>query len=123
MAWVIMLLETAAGVATEFDGQYVKAYDPTYHPPGEEYDGGILEVTPHIEEALMFETSAAAFAKWRQAYGVRSDGMPNRPLSAWTIECQLYEGEARQDWHGAVGDGVERRGEASCGEAREGEVA
>jgi hypothetical protein len=95
MAWAIKLLETAAGAVTEFDGMYVKAYDPTYDPPGEEYDGGILEVTGNIEEALAFETPTAAFAKWKQSYGTREDGRPNRPLTAWTIECELIETSAR----------------------------
>jgi hypothetical protein len=110
MAWAIKLLETAAGEVTEFDGQYVKAYDPTYHPPGEEYDGGILEVTPHVEEALTFASSTAAFAKWRQAHGLRSDGMPNRPVTAWTVEVELIE--AAKPVAGEC-----------AGEARKGEVA
>jgi hypothetical protein len=69
-----------------FDGKYVKEYDPSYHPAGEVYDGGRLEVTDAPEEAKVFKDAAEAMACWRQAYGYRWDGEPNRPLTAFTVE-------------------------------------
>ena len=88
MSYVIHILETAAGVATEFDNSFVKAYDPAWvHPDG--YDGGILEVTQDPAEAMQFPTMLAAYRKWKEAYGMREDGMPNRPLTAWMV---LFEG-------------------------------
>jgi hypothetical protein len=88
MSCVILLVGTVAGVPTEFDGKYVKLYDPTYvHPDG--YDGGILEVTSDKCEAMQFPDAGAACAKWMQAYGWREDdGEPNRPLTAWNVSVE-----------------------------------
>jgi len=86
MSWVIRLMETVAGVPTEFDGQYVVAYDPTWKRPDGSYDGGILEVTKNPHEALHFESMEGAVSKYRQPFGRRPDGLPNRPLTAWTVE-------------------------------------
>lgn len=84
MSCAILLVETVDGELTEFDGKYVKEYDPTYvHPEG--YDGGILEVTSDLREAMHFPDLRAALEKYRQSFGMRSDGKPNRPLTAWTI--------------------------------------
>lgn len=88
---VLKLLTTIRGQVTEFDGKYLVAYDPAYHPPGEEYDGGLLEVTDDINRAMQFENAAAALAKWRESYGIREDGEPNRPLSAWSVEVLPIE--------------------------------
>ena len=74
------------GQPTDFDGQYVMVYDPTYHPEGEEYDGGILEVTPNLAEARQFGDLVEAAEYWRQSYGLRPDGEPNRPLTAFHVE-------------------------------------
>jgi hypothetical protein len=85
MSYVIRLIETRTGEPTEFDGQYVELYDPTYiHPEG--YDGGLLVTTPDEARALRFPTVEAAFACYRQEFGRRHDGEPNRPLTAWTVE-------------------------------------
>ena len=90
MSCVIKLVGTVAGVPTEFDGKYVKAYDPTYrHPDG--YDGGILEVTENRDEAMQFPSMKEARAKWREAYGWRQDGEPNRPLTAWVVLFESIE--------------------------------
>ena len=69
---------------TQFDGKFVKAYDPTYRLPDGSYDGGILEVTSEPSEALSFLTMEEAAKKWAQSYGIRPwDGKPNRPLTAF----------------------------------------
>jgi hypothetical protein len=53
----LRLLGTVAGVPTEFDGAYVRAYDPAHMiPVGRNgrytvYDGGKLEVTKDLNEA------------------------------------------------------------------------
>ena len=84
----ILLVGTVEGVPTEFDGKYVKAYDPAYvHPDG--YDGGLLEVTGDVREAMRFPNVHAAIEKYRQPFGVRWDGKPERPLTAWTITFEV----------------------------------
>jgi hypothetical protein len=85
MSVAILLLATTDGTPTEFDGKYVKAYDPTYvHPEG--YDGGILEVTADINEAMRFPDLRAALEKYRQPFSIRPiDGEPHRPLTGWTV--------------------------------------
>jgi len=90
MSYVIRLLETAAGVKTEFDGEYVREYDPGYvHSDG--YDGGLLETTADRALARRFATPYAALEYWRQSFGTRADGKPNRPLTAWTVEVMPAE--------------------------------
>lgn len=87
---MIRLVGTATGEPTEFDGTYVKFYDPTYvHPDG--YDGGTLEVTKDPREAMQFPDLGAALAKWRQAFGWGGCGQPNRPLTAWTVTFEEVE--------------------------------
>jgi hypothetical protein len=89
MSVVIYLIGTVGSEPTEFDGKYVKVYDPTYvHPEG--YDGGILEVTDDPAEALQFPDMAAAIAKYRQTHGWRRDGEWNRPLTMWSVEFETY---------------------------------
>jgi hypothetical protein len=95
MSCAILLLETASGEPTEFDGKYVKAYDPTYVDPVFGYDGGLLEVTDNLQEAMRFGDVSDAFKKYRQAYGLRPDGEPNRPLTAWTITVQTIPKEIK----------------------------
>ena len=86
----IFIIGAASGKETPFDRQWVTRYDPQYvHDPGR-YDGGVLETSPFVEEALRFDGAAAALEKWREVapepFSVRPDGRPNRPLSAFTVE-------------------------------------
>lgn len=74
------------GGPSEFDDTYVREYDPTVRKPSGEYDGGILKVTDDPAHAREFATVAEAVEYWRQPYGLRPDGEPNRPLTAWTVE-------------------------------------
>lgn len=62
-------------------GMYVKAYDPTYMD-------GIGEVVGTLkpEEAKQFPSLKEAMVFWKQQYGVRADGKPNRPLTASSVE-------------------------------------
>jgi len=84
--WVLRMVGCVSGEPTPFDGLYVKAYNPSYRPPGYKYDGGLLEVTGDPNEALQFADIGAALAKWREPFGLRPDGQPNRPLTAWSCE-------------------------------------
>ncbi len=88
MATVLKIVERCDGARTEFDGKYVAAYDPAYHPAGEKYDGGLLVVVDTPAEAMQFADAGEALEKWREAYGIRADGKPNRPLTAFTVEVE-----------------------------------
>ena len=89
MRKVIRIISRIDGAATPFDLQFVKKYDPTVHGPDGNYNGGVLETTPDIAEALKFNDAAEAFKKWCQStgcacHGVRPhDGKLNRPLTAF----------------------------------------
>lgn len=39
-------------------------------------------------KALVFPDAAAALECWRKAHGMRWDGRPNRPLTAFTVEIR-----------------------------------
>ena len=70
-------------------GQWLKSYDPEAHG-GE----GAAEGTFDLAEALRFPTAGEALLCWRQvpnAKPVRSDGRPNRPLTAFTVEIVPVE--------------------------------
>lgn len=84
----IRIVGLLTGEDTPFDGKYVKSYDPTFELEGHPYDGGILEVTDDIREAMVFTDMSAAIAKYRQSHGIRADGQPNRPLTAWSVEFE-----------------------------------
>lgn len=85
MSVVLKIIGLTNGEVSPFDGEYVAAYDPTYvHPEG--YDGGILEVCQERDEALQFPDAMAALECWKQSYGMREDGKPNRPLTAFSVE-------------------------------------
>lgn len=82
----LRIIGTVTGEPSPFDGQFIKAYDPSYWPAGEEYDGGLLETTPNPDDALQFDDVGAALECWRKPFGTRTDGKPNRPLTAFTCE-------------------------------------
>jgi hypothetical protein len=71
--------------------QYLKAYDPDTHAPGETYPTGYSEWTDKPEEAMIFATHTEALALWKTQSKVsplRPDGKPNRPLTAVTISVE-----------------------------------
>lgn len=88
---IIRIVGCVNGQPHPYNGKYVKDYDPTYHLPDGEYDGGILELTDNRAEAMRFSDPVEAMEKWRQpagchCHGVRDDGELNRPLTAWNAE-------------------------------------
>lgn len=59
---------------------YVRAYDPDRH---------VLELTLDPNEALRWASPGDAIATWNMqsvSEPFRSDGRPNRPLTAFTVE-------------------------------------
>lgn len=91
-AQVIKIIGLANGMFnTPFDGMYLKEYDPsrTGHDPEGRPMLASVEVTYYVEEAKRFEDKLEAWEYWKQIdkrEPVRSDGHPNRPLTAFTIE-------------------------------------
>ena len=85
----IRIVGLCGGGETEYDGLWLKAYDPTYVNPYR-YDGGILETTRDPVQAAVFPSAAAAMEKWRECapppYHLSLDGKPNRPLTAFSVE-------------------------------------
>lgn len=88
---VLKLLTTVRGQVTEFDNSYLQSYDASYRLPGGEYEGGLLEVTQDINQAMRFENAAAALNKWQESCRARPDGEPDAPLTAWSIEVVPLE--------------------------------
>jgi hypothetical protein len=82
----MILVARADGVATEFDGCYLYAFDP--QPAFEDPLGnGHLIVTRSVQSAKRFPDLSAALEFWKQVsptVPLRTDGKPNRPLTAWT---------------------------------------
>lgn len=77
--------------ASEFDGTYVQKYDPTFVEADGEYCGGHLEVVQDSRNAKHFASAAEAMEYWRQPYGMRADGKPNRPLTAWSVSIEEFK--------------------------------
>lgn len=82
---------------TPFDRQWVVEYDPTR--PGVDPEGrpmiAHLVTSPDPNEAQEFASVHEAETCWKQTYGVRKDGRPNRPLTAFVVEIQAGRQPAR----------------------------
>ena len=81
MEYVIKLIELATGVPDPDEGMYVVEYDPAAFA-----GRGHVHTTPDKDRARWFPDKVAAAEYWRQSAGMRPDGKPNRPLTAWTVE-------------------------------------
>jgi hypothetical protein len=80
MSVVIRLVARANGARSQRAGKYIARYVPS--PFGRD----ILVVSTDVGRAKRFEDHTAAHAFWTQQHGMRADGLPNRPLTAWTVE-------------------------------------
>jgi hypothetical protein len=84
MTCVLQALGFANGMPCPHDGEYVKAFD------FEADDGlGFGEFTSNIDDAIQFADVTAAGEFWRtqsKTRPFRSDGKPNRPLTALCVE-------------------------------------
>jgi hypothetical protein len=45
-----------------------------------------IVTTPDISQAKQFPTALEAVETWRLSHGLRADGKPDRPLTAFTVE-------------------------------------
>lgn len=71
-------------------GSYLKSYDP-------EADGVLGVWTADIAQARVFDSLEDLTTCWRQVRQrepVRADGLPNRPLTAFTVEIIYLERNA-----------------------------
>lgn len=69
---------------------YLKSYDPD---AGNEITTGDIVVTSDITQAMSFpdQRSALAYAMQQSTrVPLRPDGLPNRPLTAFTLELKWY---------------------------------
>jgi hypothetical protein len=84
---IIMRLMGLAGTevnTTPFDGQWLEDF-------GSHVDGHI-KTTVNPKKAKRFHGIEEAMRYWRQQHGIRStDGEPNRPLTAFTVEFRLLQ--------------------------------
>jgi hypothetical protein len=83
----LRIVGDAFGRRCEFSDMWIKEYDPHrlgVSPSGQEMNC-YLEVTDHVWEAKRFRDASEALEYWRQENGVRADGEPNRPLTAFTV--------------------------------------
>ena len=82
---LIRVISWADGAPSPFDGQYLEWYDPERHS-SQELAGFTLDPS----RARRFEDAGAAFTEWRRVRmregGLRPDGQPDRPLTAFTVE-------------------------------------
>ena len=78
---MLTIVGLASGAPCPEAGQYLKSFTPG--GPG---NRGYLVTTPDVAKALRFASIGDAHTFWRQAHGIRADGKPNRPLTAFTIE-------------------------------------
>jgi hypothetical protein len=83
---VLKAIGFANGVHCPHEGQYLKYAD------FDAYDGrGFMTFTKKASDAMTFPDFRAAMVFWQttsKARPRREDGMPNRPLTALTIEIE-----------------------------------
>lgn len=88
---VIKIVGDSLGRPTSHDGKYVLEFRAGTMDRHGVLHGGILRSSPERFEALKFPSALEALEFWRQANGLRPDGKPNRPLTAFTIEIQSLD--------------------------------
>ena len=90
MARYVMKLEGLIdGPPTEFDGEYLKRYDPGYGPPGE----CLLDTVKDPRHAKKYPDVLKLLEEWNRVdprQPVRADGLPNKPLTAFSVSAEPY---------------------------------
>jgi len=85
----IKIVGLSSGESTPFDGQYVVEYDPARE--GIDPNGRVmtahLVTTPDRAKAKEYKLEEA-IAELRRSHGLRPDGKPNRPLTAFTVSIE-----------------------------------
>lgn len=97
----MILIRIADADAASMDGQFLAEYDPArpgLSPDGEELIAHIA-VAREPWRALRFANAYEAFHCYGRSHGMRADGEPNRPLTAFSIE--LVGLECQRRWKAA----------------------
>lgn len=84
---LIKVLGLVNGGSSEFDGQYLSEYDPSrksYSPSGLAMMCH-MRTTSNPDKAMQFEHIVSAIKLYQKNHGLRPDGHPNRPLTAFTV--------------------------------------
>ena len=83
--YVIRCKGYARNIPCDFVDQYLEWFDPNGDP-----GFGLGGWTPDIKKAMKFDSVSSAAEKWKEQRtvdgGFRSDGRPDRPLTAFSIE-------------------------------------
>ncbi len=77
----------SANTPCEFSDHYVVEYDPTrlgVSPSGQVLECHLI-TSQDPDKARKFGLDEA-LEYWRQSFGLRDDGEPNRPLTSFTVE-------------------------------------
>lgn len=88
----IRLLGLTIGGPTELDGQYLVEYDPErqgWTPNGTPMIAHIV-TTPNRDEAARY-SAAQATELYKRSSGMRPDGRPNRPLTAFDVAFERVD--------------------------------
>jgi hypothetical protein len=89
MKYLMVAVEFANGVPCPHAGHYLKKFDHD-HDRGR----GFGVFTPHRRKAKRFDTQEELFEFWKRQskrYPIRSDGEPNRPLTALTVTIEKVD--------------------------------
>ncbi len=84
--FVIRVICMADGSPGPYDGKMLSWYNPNLDADDSVAMGGF---TNKVEEAMKFENAGEAMVCWNQERTIgspRPDGLPNRPLTAFTVE-------------------------------------
>ena len=87
--YVVRIVSLADGRPSTCDGRWLVGCDFNAHG-----GRGQVTCTPYLEKAHRFATASFALDYWRTistATPWRDDGMPNRPLTAYTVEVLSLE--------------------------------
>lgn len=86
MGVLLKIVNCVVECSPSLDGRYVVEYDPKRGGTGPDGVGWChLETTADRRKAKVFPSIKEALEYWRQSSGLREDGEPNRPLTAFTV--------------------------------------
>ena len=83
MGVVVQIIGLAMGYPTEHDGRWLVSYDP--HSFG---GRGLIQTTDRRSDARVFSGMAEFHEMYTEASGMRPDGKPNRPLTAFHLRVE-----------------------------------